>query len=267
MNRSTAYVDTSNCIVRIKSCCAISELRIFRCHSRGLQKASGQYFAIMAADLQEPLELILGFLNSWNGTKQMSLLELVRPGKIPQSAGSPQNLLVDPSQIDQPETPRGGVRSLVVTSISEGASRLDESHSSLVGLYWARLSAKDKSLTRQKRREGKSSWTLIKRILSQRLSIFVFKHTHPGTLLDGPLRPYISANSQSPSSGRGFSGRVPVPGYSACFDDYLFRSLNLVCLGIVGSNLWRDRKYETTPVLWMRELSSIEKTNDLLRSS
>ncbi len=228
----------------------------------GLQKASGQYFAIMAADLQEPPELILGFFEILERDEADVVIgtRSAREDPLISRLASRIYWLIHRKLI-QPETPRGGVDIFGCNQLfRRELLSLDESHSSLVGLVlWLGFRRKTISYTRQKRQEGKSSWTLSKRIHYVSDSAFSFSNTPIQALFwMGFFGLTISAVFAIAVIWARLSGRVPVPGYSAVVLTIIFfGSLNLVCLGIVGSYLWRafENTKQRPGAVVMRELS------------
>ena len=120
--------------------------------------------------------------------------------------------------------------------------KLDESHSSLVGLiFWLGFRRKFIGYRRVERQHGKSGWTMRKKINYLTDSIFAFT--------DLPIRILICAGAIGLAVSIIFAlvilffkiaGVLGVPGYAATVVTILFfGALNTLGLGIVGAYVWR----------------------------
>jgi hypothetical protein len=125
--------------------------------------------------------------------------------------------------------------------------QLEESRSSLIGLiFWLGFRRKLVGYERQLRQEGKSAWTLSKKVDYMMDSIFAFT--------DYPIRILIRIGAIGSMLSALFgiiiliarlSGAIEVPGYAATMIAVLFLgALNLFALGMVGTYAWRG--YENT---------------------
>ena len=228
----------------------------------GLEKASAKYFAVMAADLQEPPELIIGFFEA-----------LAREDPI-FSQWASQSFWFLYRKLVQSETPKGGIDIFGCNQLfRESLLKLDESHTSLVGLLlWLGFRRKLIPYRRQKRVLGKSGWTLLKRIQYLLDSAFSFSHTPIQVLFwMGLFGCTTSVVLSLVVVWARLSGRIQVPGYSPVILTIMFfGSLNLICLAIVGSYVWRafeNTKHRPGAIV-MKELSFITASqHELLRSS
>jgi polyisoprenyl-phosphate glycosyltransferase len=241
----------------------------------GLQKATGKYFAVMAADLQEPPELIRNFFEALAKDEADVVVgtRVAREDPLLSRAAS-QFFWLLYRKLVQSETPKGGIdvfgcNELFRTSLL----KLDESHSSLVGLLlWLGFRRKLIPYRRGKRLHGRSSWTISKRVHYLLDSAFSFSHTPIQALfwmgLSGCL---ASALLSVIVIWARLSGRIQVPGYSpVVLTVTFFGSLNLICLGILGSYLWRafENTKQRPGAIIMKELSFIPATrHELLRPS
>ena len=105
----------------------------------GLAAAEGEYVAIMAADLQEPIELVRDFFAALSGGDHD-----VAVGVRAARSDPPLTMLASrmfwklARSLGQPELPSGGADAFACTrQVASHLIRLDESHSSLIGLlYW-----------------------------------------------------------------------------------------------------------------------------------
>jgi glycosyltransferase involved in cell wall biosynthesis len=215
----------------------------------GLQKANGPYFAVMAADLQEPADLIIAFFE-----------ELAR-GEVDVVVGTRQSR-DDPSlnrmasqlfwflyrKLIQPDLPRGGIDVFGCNAaFRQELLKLEESHSSLVGLLvWLGFRRKAIPYKRQRRQHGRSAWTFRKRARYLADSSFSFSDLPIKVLLwMGSVGVMISVFFSVILLWSRLTGRIQVPGYSPIVLSIIFfGSVNLACLGIVGAYVWRV--YENT---------------------
>ena len=241
----------------------------------GLQKATGKYFAVMAADLQEPPELILSFFEALAKDEADVVIgtRVAREDPLLSRAASQLFWLLY-RKLVQSETPKGGIDIFGCNELfRRSLLKLDESHSSLVGLVlWLGFRRKRIPYKRQKRLHGRSSWTISKRIHYLLDSAFSFSHTPIQALFwMGVFGCAASVLVSVIVIWARVSGRIQVPGYSpVILTITFFGSLNLICLGILGSYLWRA--FENTKrrpgAIIMKELSFLPATeHELLRSS
>ena len=210
----------------------------------GLQAARGDYFGVMAADLQEPPELMVAFFQAL-AADQCDVAIGTRDGR------------------NDPWTSRmasglfwGLYRRLVVRDMPEGGVdvfgcnrqfrdqllKLDESRSSLIAqIFWLGFRRKLVGYQRQAREEGKSAWTFAKKVEYMTDSVFAFT--------DYPIRLLIRIGMGGSVLAGGLgaailvarlSGAVTVPGYAATMlVVLLFGMLNLLGLGLIGTYAWR----------------------------
>lgn len=215
----------------------------------GLQKATGPYFAVMAADLQEPPDLILAFFDELANDQADVVVgtRMSRSDPFLSRIGS-QVFWFLYRKLVQPELPRGGIDVFGCNAaFQRELLKLEESHSSLVGLViWLGLRRKTIPYQRLRRRHGRSAWTFTRRLRYLADSSFSFS--------DMPIKVLLWLGSGGLLISVAFSillvwsrltGRIQVPGYSPIVLTIIFfGSINLVCLGIVGAYVWRV--YENT---------------------
>jgi glycosyltransferase involved in cell wall biosynthesis len=241
----------------------------------GLEKASGRYFALMAADLQEPPELIITFFD----TLAKDEADVVVGTRIARddpffTRWASQIFWFLYRKFVQSATPKGGVDVFGCNQLfRESLLKLDESNTSLVALLlWLGFRRKMIPYRRQKRVHGKSSWTLQKRIHYLLDSSFSFSHNPIQALFwIGLLGCMASVAFSIVVVWARWSGRIQVPGYSpVILTITFFGSLNLICLAIVGSYVWRafeNTKHRPGAVV-MKEISFMPATqHEILRSS
>jgi polyisoprenyl-phosphate glycosyltransferase len=215
----------------------------------GLQKAVGPYFAVMAADLQEPADLIMAFFDELAKDEADVVVgtRMSRDDPFLSRIGSRLFWFLY-RKIVQPELPPGGIDVFGCNAaFHRELLKLEESHSSLVGLVlWLGFRRKAIPYKRQRREHGKSAWTLTKRMRYLADSSFSFSDLPIKVLLWlGSIGLVISIVFSMILLWARLTGRIQVPGYSPIVLTIIFfGSINLVCLGIVGAYVWRV--YENT---------------------
>lgn len=211
----------------------------------GLQAARGDYFAVMAADLQEPPELVTTFFQML-AADECDVVVGTRTGRQndPWSSrmasavfwGLYRRLVV-------PEMPPGGVDIFGCNTVfRDQLLQLEESRSSLIALiFWLGFRRKQVGYERLARQEGRSAWTLGKKIDYMMDNVFAFT--------DFPIRLLIKvgAGGAAVSGLAGLAvliarltGSIRVPGYAPTMLAVLFLgAVNLFGLGLVGTYAWR----------------------------
>lgn len=215
----------------------------------GLELGRGDRFAVMAADLQEPPELVLE-MDRVLRTEEIDVVVGVREARRdPFLSRLPSQLFWGLyRRFVVSEVPEGGVDVFGCNrAFRDTLLTLEERHSSLIAqLFWLGFRRKCITYTRQERQHGTSAWTLRKKVNYMMDSVFAFT--------DLPIRLLIRvggvATVLAASLGLcvGFArifGLIPVPGYAMTIILIVFLgSVNLFGLGIVGSYAWRT--YENT---------------------
>lgn len=210
----------------------------------GLAAARGNYFGVMAADLQEPPELLVEFFKALDAN-QCDVAIGTRNGRSDPFAsriassifwGLYRRLVVK-------EMPEGGVDVFGCNRIfRDQLLALEESRSSLIALiFWLGFRRKLISYTRLQREEGKSAWTLSKKIDYMLDSVFAFTD-YPIRLLMkiGAFGSAIAVLLALVVVVGKLTGNIDVPGYAATMLAVLFLgALNLFGLGLVGTYAWR----------------------------
>jgi len=215
----------------------------------GLQYGTGSRFAVMAADLQEPPELVIE-MNRLLLNDQADVVVGVRENrndpwlsKLSSSLfwGAYRRFVV-------PEIPPGGVDMFACNkAFRDTLLTLDERHSSLIAqIFWLGFRREQVTYTRQTREHGKSAWTLRKKVNYLMDSVFSFT--------DLPIRWLTRAGAVGAGVAALFGlltliaklhGAIEVPGYAMIMITLTFLGcLNLLGMGIVGSYAWRT--YENT---------------------
>ena len=215
----------------------------------GLQYATGEYFAVMAADLQEPPDLIVK-INQALHLEEIDVVVAAREGRHDPLLSKMLSKLYwwFYRKYVIPEIPAGGIDMFGCNKeFRDTLLTLDERHSSLVGqIFWLGFRRKTVFYKRQVRQHGKSAWTFAKKLNYLMDSVFSFT--------DLPIRILIRVGAGGALLVAMISiivvvarlrGLIEVPGYAMTILIITFLGcLNLLGLGIVGSYAWRT--YENT---------------------
>jgi glycosyltransferase involved in cell wall biosynthesis len=210
----------------------------------GLIAARGDYFGVMAADLQEPPDLLLSFF------KLLSADECDVTVGTRQGRGDPFWSRIASAifwniyrRLVVAEMPSGGVDVFGCNrQFRDQLVQLEESRSSLIALiFWLGFRRKLVGYDRQIRQEGKSAWSFKKKVEYMMDSIFAFT--------DFPIRLLIKIGAVGTILALSLglivlisklAGFIAIPGYAATLlVVLLFGALNLLGLGLVGTYAWR----------------------------
>lgn len=215
----------------------------------GLEASETERYAVMAADLQEPPELVL------------RMDEVLREGSADVVVGTRESrkdplLSRLPAQLFWwlyrkyvvPDVPRGGVDVFGCNRMFRDCLlQMDERHSSLIAqIFWLGFRRDLIMYERQARQHGKSAWTFSKKLVYLMDSVFSFT--------DLPIRLLVRVGGITATLA-GLLGLVimvmrvfnliAIPGYAMTMLTIIFLgAVNLFGLGIVGSYAWRI--YENT---------------------
>jgi glycosyltransferase involved in cell wall biosynthesis len=215
----------------------------------GMMAANGSFIAVMAADLQEPMTLITRFFEIL-ATDQVDITLGIREGRA------------DPfltrffakifwgiyRRVIQKDIPSGGVdifgcNKQVCTIINS----MTETHTSLIGLlFWVGFRRQFVPYQRLPRQEGKSAWSLWRKINYLMDSTYAFSAL-PITILgiigaSGMILCLIAALGLLLAYQ---SGWITQPGYTPIMLVNLFSlALTLFSQSLLGGYIWRS--YEQT---------------------
>lgn len=215
----------------------------------GLEHAEGDYFAVISADLQEPPALIPAFVERLCGG-DVDLVLGRREGRAdPFSSRLSAGLFWRVyRRWVQPSMPLGGVDVFACNSaVRATILDLEEANSSLVGqLLWIGYRRATVGYVRLPRTEGKSAWTLSKKLRYLSDSIFSFTDLPVRFLLfAGLLGCLVVGIAAIVVTATWWLNLTDVPGYTPIMLAVLFVGFVLILgLGIVGSYVWRT--YENT---------------------
>ncbi len=210
----------------------------------GLELGQGELFAVMAADLQEPPELVVKF------AEQMAKEDVnVVVGRRLHRADPLASRMFSGlfwwfyRSFVQPQVPPGGVDAFgCKRKVRDQILRLCEQNSSLIGLlYWVGYSRSEVPYERRSRQVGRSAWTFSKKLRYLTDSIFSFTDL-PIRLLTsiGIIGLVLSVLFGIAVLVTKLSGMIAVPGYAATVVLIaFFGTLNCLGIGILGGYLWR----------------------------
>ncbi|MDH3314518.1 MAG: glycosyltransferase family 2 protein [Gammaproteobacteria bacterium] len=215
----------------------------------GLEAGVGPFYAVMAADLQEPPSLIVKMHQALLNDEADVVVGVRASRADPWFVRLPSRIFwgIYRRFVIQ-EMPPGGVDVFGCNqAFRDQLLQLSESHSSLIAqIFWLGFRRKTLSYERLARREGRSAWTLEKKVAYLMDSIFSFT--------DLPIRLLVRVGGIGAILS-GLFGMVvvilrmlnwiDVPGYAATMLGIIFfGTVNLMALGIIGSYAWRA--YENT---------------------
>lgn len=210
----------------------------------GLAAGRGEYFAVMAADLQEPPELMKRFFAALE-SGDCDVVVGRRAGR----EDPPLSRLLSSAfwtlyrRFVQREVPPGGVDVFGMNrKARDQIVSLLEHNSSIVGLlFWIGFRRAEVPYKRRGRKAGKSAWTLKKKAAYLMDSVFSFSDL-PIKLLTriGLLGLFFSLVFGLLVLSARLLGVISVPGYAATvLVVAFFGALNCFGLGIVGGYIWR----------------------------
>ena len=224
------------------------------CHSRnfgsfaairtGFLAAKGEYVAAMAADLQEPVELVQSFFEKLStGQWDVAIGTRVKRDDPWLSRTLSKIYWSMYRRYVQKDMPVGGV-DIFATSrqVAQNFAALGESNSSLIGLlFWLGYRRVEVPYSRSEREHGKSAWTLGKKLGYLLDSVFSFTSLPITIILTvGLLGSVVALITAFVVFISWVLGAIPVPGYAAQMLVLLFATGSILfALGIVGTYVWR----------------------------
>jgi glycosyltransferase involved in cell wall biosynthesis len=210
----------------------------------GLEAAHGPFFAVLAADLQEPPELIVSFFRSLD-SEPVDITIGTR-----ESRGDPlmQSLSANLfwrlyRRFVLPEVPIGGVDVFGCNQrVRDALLRLRESNSTLIGLlFWLGFRRKTIPYSRRPRAAGRSAWTFRRKLRYLMDSCFALTDL-PVTLIMtiGLVGSVASILLSIVVFIAWLIGAITVPGYTPVILVLLtsFTS-TMLALGVMGGYVWR----------------------------
>jgi glycosyltransferase involved in cell wall biosynthesis len=215
----------------------------------GLSRAQGHYIAVMAADLQEPPELISRFLDVLQGGER-DVAFGVREARHDALSSKLASRLFWAlyRRLVLRDIPSGGVDIFAMTAeFRDRLLNLGESNTSLLAqLFWLGGRRDFVPYVRRKRQHGRSAWTVGKKLRYLSDSVFSFTDLPVRMLLGlGVLTLLVAVVMAAVVLLAKAFGVVAVPGYAGTMLTILFfGAFNALGLGVVGEYAWRT--YENT---------------------
>lgn len=215
----------------------------------GFAAARGEYVAAMAADLQEPPELVEQFFAHLS-SGEYDVAVGVRTGRddpfmatlLSRTFWSLYRRFV------HQEMPPGGVDIFGCTQdVALRLVGLDESHSSLVGLlYWLGFRRISIPYKRAPRLEGKSGWSFKRKWRYLLDSVFSFTDVPVAVLTSiGIIGGILTILASVVVTVARLAGETQLSGYTPLMLVMLMSTFTILFgLGVVGSYVWRT--YENT---------------------
>jgi len=210
----------------------------------GLAAAKGEHFGVMAADLQEPPELMIEFARALYSGDSDVVVGTRNARQDPLGSRIASNMFWGIyRRFVVPEIPPGGVDVFGCNrAFRDQLLKLEESRSSLIALiFWLGFRRKLISYDRRARTAGTSGWTLRKKVDYMLDSFFAFTD-YPIRLLIrlGFIGCVVSLLLAAIVLVARILGEIEVEGYAATMIAVLFLgALNLLGLGVVGTYAWR----------------------------
>jgi glycosyltransferase involved in cell wall biosynthesis len=215
----------------------------FAAIAAGLERARGGNMAVMAADLQEPPELILQFFEALNAGRA-DIVFGVRGGRSdPWLSEIASNLFWFLfRKLVIKDLPRGGVDVFGCTrEVRDRLLQLQGVDSNLIALlFWLGYRREYIVYERQRRLEGKSAWTFGRKLRYCLNSIFNFTDLPIQLLLySGAIALLLAVSASILVLVAKLRGDIPVPGYTPIvLATLFFGALTSLGFGIVGQYLW-----------------------------
>lgn len=236
---------------RLASCPFASQLVLlsrnfgsFSAIRAGLQAGRGDCFAVMAADLQEPPELVIQMAAILRADEADVVLGVRNARNDPAASRLTAGLFwALYRRYVIPEVPAGGVDIFGCNQVfRDELLSLAESHTSLIAqVFWLGYRRRFVEYERRAREHGTSAWTFRKKLSYMMDSVFAFTDLPIRLLLRaGGVVALLSGLFAITVVVSRLAGWIAVPGYAITILAIIFfGALNLFALGVVGSYAWR----------------------------
>ena len=210
----------------------------------GLAVAEGDFIAVMAADLQEPVSLARDFFEGLAAGEHDIAIGVRASRDDPAGDMLPARVFWWLyRRLVQPEIPPGGVDVFGCTRrVAQHLLLLEESHTILLGLvYWLGFRRLEVPYVRQPRPSGRSGWSFRRKLRYLLDSIFSFTDVPITVIIAvGVIGVAVSVVWSTVVLVAWAAGKISVPGYTPLMLAIFFvTSSILIALGLVGSYVWR----------------------------
>jgi len=227
----------------------------------GLAAANGDAIGVMAADLQEPPELMAEFQRVLaSGAVDVAVGRRVSRNDPALSSMSSRAFWALYRRSVIRDMPSGGVDVFGCTrAVAQELAAMTEANTSLVAqLYWVGFRRAEIPYSRQVREHGSSSWTLRKRVKYLLDSVFSFTNLPLNfLLLTGVIGTVVVVLVAVLVLAFSLDGAISAPGYAPLMLAILFSTfLTITSIGIVGAYIWRifeNTKGRPTSIVMSRE--------------
>jgi len=227
----------------------------------GLAAAKGDAIGVMAADLQEPPELMAEFQRLLaSGAVDVAVGRRVSRDDPALSSLSSRVFWALYRRSVIRDMPSGGVDVFGCTrAVAQELAAMTEANTSLVAqLYWVGFRRAEIPYSRQVREHGSSSWTLRKRVKYLLDSVFSFTNLPLDfLLLTGVIGTVVVVLVAVLVLAFSLGGAITAPGYAPLMLAILFSTfLTITSIGIVGAYIWRifeNTKGRPTSIVMSRE--------------
>jgi glycosyltransferase involved in cell wall biosynthesis len=215
----------------------------FAAIAAGLESARGRNLAVMAADLQEPPELILQFFEVLDAGRAEIVFGVRGQRSDPWLSEIASNMFwFLYRKLVVTDMPRGGVDIFGCTrEVRDQLLQLQGVDSNLIALlFWLGYRRHYIVYERRRRLEGKSAWTLRKKLRYCLNSIFNFTDLPIQLLLwAGAVALLLAVSASVLVIVAKLRGDIQVPGYTPIvLATLFFGALTSLGFGIVGQYLW-----------------------------
>ncbi|MEN9946566.1 MAG: bactoprenol glucosyl transferase [Pseudomonadota bacterium] len=209
----------------------------------GLSYVSGDCATVIAADLQDPPEIILELLNKWKtGTKVCLAVRADREESFIQKTIS-NTFYKIMRKFALKNMPLGGFDCFLIDrQVVEVLKNIEEKNSSIVGqILWCGFKSEQISYVRKAREIGESRWTFSKKIKYFIDSILAFSYAPIRmTIVGGSLISLASFALILFLMFQRVFMSVPIRGWTSIICLILFTfGIQLIILGMIGEYLWR----------------------------
>jgi glycosyltransferase involved in cell wall biosynthesis len=215
---------------------------------KGLEVAKGKYFAVMAADLQEPPELVIESFQRLHTGHHDIVVGVRESREDGMSSLFSRMYWWAYRKFVIHDIPAGGVDIFACNvAFRDHLLTLNEINTSLIGqIFWLGFRRAQVTYARRKREHGRSAWTLRKKLKYLTDSVFSFSDLPIRALiLTGFLGLVVAITFTVVIVLSRLTGEIQVPGYSATVTIVsFFAALNSFGLATVGAYAWRA--YENT---------------------
>jgi glycosyltransferase involved in cell wall biosynthesis len=210
----------------------------------GLETGQGPYYAVLAADLQEPPELIVSFFRTLESEPFDIAIGTRETRGDPLMQTLPANLFWKLyRRFVQPEVPLGGVDVFGCNlAVRDALLRLRESNSTLIGLlFWLGFRRKSIPYARRPRTAGRSAWTFRRKLRYLMDSCFSLTDLPVAVIMAIGLIGSVTSTLLSVAVFIAWlADMIQVPGYTPVILVMLNSFMaTMLALGIMGSYVWR----------------------------